>query len=70
MRVAWFAIDIFIGGVVVLLLVVRGKGKILEFLVVLFVHFPELSGETLVDIVLELFPFGLLSLSSPFSDSI
>ena len=44
MRVTWFAIDILISGVVVLLLVVRGKGKIFELLVVLLVHFPELSG--------------------------
>ena len=44
MRVAWLAINIFIGGVVILLLVVRGKGKILELLVVLLVHFSELSG--------------------------
>ena len=44
MRVAWFAINIFIGSVVVLLLVVRGKGKILELLVVLFIHFPKLLG--------------------------
>ena len=44
MRVAWFAINVFIGGVIILLLVVRGKGKILELLVVFLVHFPELSG--------------------------
>ena len=44
MRVAWFSIDIFVGGVVVLLLVVGGKGKVFEFLVVFFVYFPELSG--------------------------
>ena len=44
MGVAWFAVNIVVGGVVVLLLIVRGKGEILEFLVVFFVHFPELSG--------------------------
>ena len=44
MGVARFAIDIFVGGFVVLLLVVRGKGEILELLVVFFVHFLDLLG--------------------------
>ena len=44
MGVAWFAIDIVIGGVIVLLLIVRGKGEILELLVIFFIHFLELSG--------------------------
>ena len=34
MGVAWFAIDIVIGSVVVLLLVLRGEGEILELLVI------------------------------------
>ena len=44
MGVAWFAIDIVVGGLVILLLVVRGKGEISELLIVFFIHFLELSG--------------------------
>ena len=44
MRVAWFAIDVIVGSVVVLLLIVRGEGEVFEFLVVFLVHFLELSG--------------------------
>ena len=70
MGVAWFAIDIVVSGVIVLLLIVRSKGEILEFLVIFFIHFLELSGKTLVNIVLESFPLGFLPLLSPFSDSV
>ena len=41
---AWFAINIVIGDVIVLLLVIRSKGEILEFLLIFLVHFLELSG--------------------------
>ena len=70
MGVAWFTVDIIVGGVVVLLLIVRGEGEIPEFLVIFFIHFPELSGKTSVDIVLEFFPLGFLPLLSPLSDSV
>ena len=70
MGVAWFAIDIIVGGVIVLLLIVRGEREILEFLVIFFIHFPELLGKTSVDIVLESFPLRFLPFSSPFSDSV
>ena len=70
MGVAWFTIDIIIGGVIVLLLIVRGEREILEFLVIFFIHFPELSGKTSVDIVLESFPLRFLPFLSPFSDSV
>ena len=70
MGVAWFTINIIIGSVVVLLLMVRGEREILEFLVIFFIHFPELSEKTSVDIVLESFPLRFLPFSSPFSDSV
>ena len=66
----WFAINVVVGGVVVLLLVVRSEGKVLEFLVIFLVHFPKLLGKASVDIVLEPFPFGFLSLASSFSNTI
>ena len=56
MGVAWFAIDIVVGGVIILLLIVRGKGEIFELSVIFFVHFRELLRKTSVDIVLEPFP--------------
>ena len=67
---AWFAINIVIGSVIVLLLVIRSKGEILEFLVIFFIHFPELLGKASVNIVLEPFPFGFLSLVSSLSNSV
>ena len=70
MGVAWFTINIIIGSVVVLLLIVRGEREILEFLDIFFIHFPELSEKTSVDIVLESFPLRFLPFSSPFSDSV
>ena len=67
---AWFAIDVVVGSVIVLLLVIKSKGKVLEFLVIFLVHFPKLSGKASVNIVLEPFPFRFLPFSSSFSDSV